>query len=108
MLCNYRTGYFTLSEGDMMTFLDELWPDARYGDYNQPQNATLTIFFFVTDYPEDPPRTYGPFTATQAVKWLNPRARGRLFSMQVQSSDIGSFWRMGRFRYRGQPAGRYG
>lgn len=108
MVTGFATGDFTLSEGDMMTFLDELWPDARYGDYNQAQNATLAITFLVRDYPEDPQRVYGPFTATQAVRWLNPRARGRLFSMQVQSSDIGSFWRMGRFRYRGQPAGRYG
>lgn len=105
---NFATGDFTLSEGDQMTFLDELWPDARYGDYNQPQNATLTITFKVRDFPEDPQRTYGPYTATQASRWFNPRARGRLFSLQVASSDIGSFWRMGRFRYRGQPAGRYG
>jgi hypothetical protein len=108
LLSNFQTGYFTLSEGDMMTLLDELWPDARYGDYQQPQNATLAITFLVADFPDDPPRTYGPYTATQAVKWINPSIRGRLFSMQVASSDIGSFWRMGRFRYRGQPAGRYG
>jgi hypothetical protein len=108
MLSNWATGDFTLSEGDMMTFLDEFWPDARYGDYNQPQNATLQITFKVRDFPEDPQRTYGPYTATQASRWFNPRARGRLFSLQIGSSDIGSFWRMGRFRYRGQPAGRYG
>jgi hypothetical protein len=108
LVSSFATGDFTLSEGDQMTFLDELWPDARYGDYNQPQNATLAISFLVRDFPEDAQRLYGPFTATQASRWFNPRARGRLFSMQVASSDIGSFWRMGRFRYRGQPAGRYG
>jgi hypothetical protein len=108
LVSSFATGDFTLSEGDQMTFLDELWPDARYGDYNQAQNATLAITFLARDFPEDPQRVYGPFTATQASRWFNPRARGRLFSMQVQSSDVGSFWRMGRFRYRGQPAGRYG
>ena len=41
LVSSFNTGDFTLSEGDQMTFLDELWPDARYGDYNQPQNATL-------------------------------------------------------------------
>jgi hypothetical protein len=108
LLASFATGDFALNEGDQMTFLDELWPDARYGDYAQPQNATLQITVLVRDFPEDPQRIYGPFTATQAVKWFNPRARGRLFSMQIASSDVGSFWRMGRFRYRGQPAGRYG
>jgi hypothetical protein len=105
---SFATGEFTLSEGDQMTFLDELWPDARFGDYAQAQNATLNITFKVRDLPEDPQRVHGPFSATQASRWFNPRARGRLFSMEVASSDIGSFWRMGRFRYRGQPAGRYG
>ena len=108
LVSSFATGDFTLSEGDQFTFLDELWPDARYGDYNQPQNATLQITFKVRDFPEDVQRIYGPFSATQAARWFNPRARGRLFSMQVQSSDVGTFWRMGRFRYRGQPAGRYG
>lgn len=108
MACSFATGDFTLSEGDFMTFLDELWPDARYGDYNQAQNATLTITFLVRDFPEAVQRAYGPYTATHASQWFNPRARGRLFSLQVASSDAGSFWRMGRFRYRGQPAGRYG
>ena len=108
LVSSFATGDFTLSEGDMMTFLDELWPDARYGDYNQPQNATLQISFLVRDLPEQAQRVYGPYSATQTARWFNPRARGRLFSLQVRSSDIGSFWRMGRFRYRGQPAGRYG
>jgi len=110
MVTGYTTGDFTLSEGDQMTFLDEFWPDARYGDYGQPQNATLQITFLARDFPEDQQRVYGPFMAntTPQARWFNPRARGRLFALQVQSSDIGSFWRMGRFRYRGQPAGRYG
>jgi hypothetical protein len=108
LLSSFATGDFTLNEGDQMTFLDEFWPDARYGDYGQAQNAALQITILVRDFPEDPQRVYGPYTATQAVKWFNPRARGRLFSMQIASSDVGSFWRMGRFRYRGQPAGRYG
>jgi hypothetical protein len=108
LVSSFATGDFTLSEGDQMTFLDEVFPDARYGDYNQPPNATLQITFLVRDYTDDPQRVYGPYTATYATRYFNPRARGRLFSMQIASSDVGSFWRMGRMRYRGQPAGRYG
>ena len=115
MVSSFATGDFTLAEGDEFTFMDEFWPDARYGDYNQPQNATLQIAILTRDFPDEQQRTYGPYLATNNAttpkpnsRWFNPRARGRLFSLQVQSSDIGSFWRMGRFRYRGSPAGRYG
>ena len=108
LLSSFRTGDFAMAEGDQMTFLDEFWPDAKYGDYNQPQNATLQITIKARDFPEDPQRFYGPFNSTQTSRWFNPRTRGRLCSLEVASSDIGSFWRMGRFRYRGQPAGRYG
>jgi len=108
MQTSFSSGYFTLAEGDQMIFLDEVWPDARYGEYNQPQNCTLQIQFNVADFPEQPPRVYGPYNCTQASTWFNTRARGRLFSFDLMSNDPDSFWRLGRFRYRAQPAGRYG
>lgn len=110
LVSSFATGDFALAEGDQMTFLDEFWPDARYGDYNQPQNATLQITLRFRDFANDAYRLYGPYTASTlpTARWFNPRARGRLCSLQVLSNDVGTFWRMGRFRYRGQPAGRYG
>jgi hypothetical protein len=104
----FQTGFFTLNEGDMKTFVDEVWPDARYGQYGSPQNATLQITFWLTDFPEQPTLVVGPFNVTQLSTWFNLRARARLFAFQLLSNDVGSFWRLGRFRYRGQPAGRYG
>jgi len=34
------------------------------------------------------------------------RFRGRQVSITVASSDLSSFWRLGRVRYQFQPAGR--
>jgi hypothetical protein len=108
MISFFQTGFFTLNEGDMKTFVDEVWPDARYGQYGQPQNATLQVTFWLADFPEQPTAVHGPFNVSQLSTWFNLRARARLFAFQLLSNDIGSFWRLGRFRYRGQPAGRYG
>jgi hypothetical protein len=108
LISSFDTGYFTMSEGDFKTFIDEIWPDARYGEYGSPQSATLQITLLLADFPEQAPVVVGPFICTQASTLINLRARARLFAMRILSSDYGSFWRLGRFRYRAQPAGRYG
>jgi len=108
LVSNFQTGYFALAEGDEYTFVDEVFPDFRYGDYGAPQSATLQITILVANFPGDTPTSLGPYTVTQTAQWFNTRARGRLFALQIGSSDVGSFWRMGRNRYRYQPDGRYG
>lgn len=107
LVSNFTTGYFVLSEADVKVFIDQFWPDFRYGLFGGAQSATLSITFNVVDYPGDTPTTYGPFTITQATKFFTPRMRGRLVSMTIGSSDVGSFWRMGKNRFRYSPAGKY-
>jgi len=65
------------------------------------------LTFYLANYPGDTPVAYGPFNLTQGTEWVSPRLRGRLVSIQVGSSDIGSFWRIGNMRYRYQPDGKY-
>jgi hypothetical protein len=108
MQTDFTTGYFALSEGDQKVFVDEMWPDFRYGEYGSPPTATMNISIQLADFPEQAPWVRGPYACTQATHAFNLRARARLFAMQIGSSDLGSFWRLGRIRYRGQPAGRYG
>jgi hypothetical protein len=103
----FQTGYFALQDGDMQTFIDQVWPDAKWGYYNGAQSATLNMTFYVADYPGATPEVYGPFTLTQATTYFNPRFRGRLVSIMIGSSDLGSFWRTGNLRYRYQPDGKY-
>ena len=107
LAASYQTGYLAIAEGEQQFFVDQIWPDARFGDAGQPQSATLQITFFGVNYPGDTPRQYGPYTFTQGTQFITPRIRNRLLSMSVQSDDLGSFWRIGRLRYRYAPDGKY-
>lgn len=107
LIASFQTGYFVLNEADLKVFIDQVWPDMRFGLFGGSQNATLQMTFNVVDYPGQTPVSYGPFTFTQATTFFTPRFRGRLVSVFMQSSDIGSFWRIGRLRYRYQQSGKY-
>jgi hypothetical protein len=104
----FQTGYFQLQDGDLLTFIDQWWPDAKWGYYgSQDQGAELLLTFYVTQYAGDTPIAYGPFTLTEATQYVTPRLRGRLVSMKIESNDINTFWRIGNMRYRWQPDGKF-
>jgi hypothetical protein len=103
----FQTGYFVMSEADVKIFIDQVWPDMKWGYYDGTQGANILMSFYVADYPGDTPKVYGPFTLTEATKFVTPRFRGRLVSIRIESNDIGSFWRLGNIRYRLQEDGKY-
>lgn len=103
----FQTGYFQLNDGDVLTFVDQFWPDAKWGYYGGTQNANLLLTFYVTQYAGDPPIAYGPFTLTEATQYVTPRLRGRLVSIKIESNDVGTFWRLGNMRYRWQQDGKF-
>lgn len=107
MVSSFETGYFVLSDADVKMFIDQVWPDMRWGYYDGVQNATIRLYFKVADYAGQTPVTYGPFTLTQATTYVTPRFRGRLVSIRIESNDLGTFWRLGNMRYRLQPDGRF-
>lgn len=107
MLSSFQTGYFALDEADLKVFVDQVWPDMKWGYYGGSQNATVYITFFAADYAGQTPRQYGPFTMTQGTEFVTPRMRGRLVSIKIESNDLDSFWRIGNIRYRTQPDGKY-
>jgi hypothetical protein len=90
-----------------MMFVDQIWPDMKWGYYGGTQGANVQITFFTAFYPGQTPSQYGPYTMTEATTYITPRFRGRLVSILIQSSDIGSFWRLGNIRYRYQQDGKY-
>ena len=102
----FQTGYFAVQDGDLKTFIDQVWPDMKWGLYDQSQNATVTITFYTADYPGDTPREYA-YTVTQGTDFVTPRLRARLVSIKVESNDLNSFWRLGNIRYRFQPDGKF-
>lgn len=103
----FQTGYFTLNEGDLKTFVDLVWPDMKWGQVSQPKTATVLITFYVVDYPGDTPQVFGPYPVTQSTQYFNTRLRGRLVSIRISSTDLGSFWRIGAVRYRFAPDGKF-
>lgn len=103
----FKTGYMEISDGDLLTFIDQWWPDAKWGTYSGTANANILLTFYYVNYAGDTPRTAGPYTLTQATKYITPRVRGRLVAMKVESNDQGTFWRMGNMRYRWQQDGKF-
>jgi len=132
----FRTGYAQINDAENLIFVDQVWPDFKWGPYEGEQSANLNITFFVCDYPGETPRVYGPMMMNKATKFLTPRFRGRLVSMQI--SEIGApivfdpgpipqgktedipidptifipfstknFWRIGALRYRASSDGKF-
>ncbi|HEY1806008.1 MAG TPA: hypothetical protein VGG45_16160 [Terracidiphilus sp.] len=104
LLSSVRTGWFSIQEGTLLGFMERLSADfiAQGGD------QTVQITVFAQDYPIGPVRTYGPYLWTPAAgpPFQIVRARGRFFSIQISSSGLGSFWRLGNTRYTATQAGK--
>jgi hypothetical protein len=103
----FQTGYFALNEADVKTFIDQVWPDMKWGYFGSAQSANILLTFYATDYAGQTPIAYGPYTLTQATTYITPRLRGRLVAIRIQSTDAGSWWRLGNIRYRAQADGKY-
>ncbi|QPF87035.1 hypothetical protein IC762_12345 [Bradyrhizobium genosp. L] len=106
LVSTFTTGYFVLSEGQDIPFVDWLFPDMRWGFANGPQTASVQITINVVAYPNATPQAFGPFTMSQAVDFINLRLRGRQIAFSVTSSDLGSWWRWGNTRIRVNKMGR--
>jgi hypothetical protein len=104
-LPSFRSGWWAISEGNELAFVDFVMPDFIWGTYAGAKDATVNLTFFSVDYPGDAVRQYGPYAVTQSTQYITPRIRGRLMSVLVQSNSQ-SFWRLGKVRYRWAPIGR--
>jgi len=102
----FESGYFVLAEGQEFVFIDMLYPDMKWGTFGGDGDASVQITVYTVDYPSAPRRTHGPYTMTEASTFINTRCRGRLAAIRIESSDLGSFWRAGRIRYRFAQDGR--
>ena len=107
MLSYFTTGYFSIGDGNEKTFLDQVWPDFKWGYYGGAQTASVQVTFNATDYAGDTPVAYGPYSNTVATEYFTTRIRARLISITVSSSDVGSFWRLAGLRYRYAPDGKF-
>jgi hypothetical protein len=104
---SFTTGWFKSSrKGQDLAFVDWFFPDMKFGLYGSSPGASVQITINVAEYPNSTPTTFGPFTMTAAKTFINLRLRGRLIQLTFASSDVGSFWRLGKPTYRVAPSGR--
>lgn len=107
MVSYFKSGFLTLSDANVKMFVDQIWPDMRWGYYGGSQSANVNITFFTADYPSETPRVYGPYTMSEASTFITPRFRARLLAVKIESDDPNSFWRLGNIRYRYQEDGKF-
>ena len=109
----FQTGYFIISEAEYKVFVDQVWPDMKWGLYDGIQNAHVNMTFYYTDYPapfNDPKvRQTQPYNISLNTDYVTPRFRGRLMSIRLESdpNEIGTFWRLGAMRYRWEQDGKF-
>ena len=103
---SFTTGWWALTEGNDLAFVDFVIPDFKWGTFSGAQTTTVEVTFSAVDYPGDTPRTYGPYTVSSSTEYIAVRLRGRLMSAQIQTGDTIGFWRLGRIRFRFALSGR--
>lgn len=96
-----QTGWFKLSEGSNFISLYRILPD-----FILSSGATAQITVQMIDYLGDTPTTFGPYSITSSTDFIIVRGRGRFANIKFESSDLNSFWRLGKFLAQIQPAGR--
>ena len=103
---SFTTGFFYIAEGEDFAFVDQIYPDFKWGFYGQAQTAQVQITILALNYPGDPPQVFGPYTVTQSTQYISTRIRARQMAFLVSGNDHGSFMRLGHVRYRWGAAGR--
>lgn len=106
LTASFTSGYFVISEGEEYAFVDRIIPDFKWNTYGASGSAQIQMTFNVTNYPGDTPISYGPYVVNSTTEYISVRFRGRQMSITVTSSDQGSFWRLGKCRFRFAPSGR--
>lgn len=103
----FETGNFALGEGEDFAFVDEIQPDmvwSRAGSVPGSVDITITT----QTYPNSGDHMADTLTMTSTVPFLTPRVRGRQGRWRLESTDAGTFWRMGHIRFRVASDGRRG
>jgi len=98
-----ESGDIDISNGEDFVFVDYVVFDATLSGTGTP---SVNLTFNIRDFPFQADRTQGPYSITATSTDATPRMRGRQMSFKFESTGAGSFWRVGRCRYRYAPDGR--
>jgi hypothetical protein len=102
MLWSWQSADYFVGDGEDISFVDWLIPDII-----ALNNPTLRISLLFRNLPTDDYTVVGPFSWTTGNAFIPLFAgRGRQMAIRAEGNDMGSFNRMGRFRYRIAADGR--
>lgn len=101
-----ESGEVLLNDGTNCLFVDQIRPDMHYGLYGQSEAANMSITLTATNDLTGESMSSGALAYTTSTTYLTPRIRGHRVKVRIESNDTGSFWRMGRMRYRASQDGR--
>lgn len=105
-----ETGFFVIGDGSDLALIDWVIPDMLWSVFPNLQpggtSGTVMMTFFTVDYPGAPERKYGPYSVQQSTPYINTRFRGRFMRVRLESNDLGSFWSIGRIKFRYGTSGR--
>lgn len=106
LVSSFQTGYFMLQDGEEFSYVDQVIPDMIWGTSGAAQNAQIQITFLTVNFPGDTPIAYGPYALNSTTEYISVRFRARQVAILLESSDLESFWRLGRIRFRFSASGR--
>lgn len=101
-----ETGLFSLSEGDLLIFLERMIPDVKKVTGDPTLKITVTVYKYGNEDADGDAVVYGPYSVKASTPYIRVRARGRYASIRVESDDIGSAWRLGEVVYYVEETGR--
>lgn len=97
------SGYFSLSDGDVFTSISRMIADFTF----EGPTPRVFISFILQNYPSDPTYTVGPYAyQPSGPEFSIVQGRGRSCALYIESTDLGTFWRLGAVRFSGSPSGR--
>lgn len=102
------TGIAMIAEGDSYAFFKEIRPDVKFSNIQGAGVGTLLMTVYVYRNPQESPRIKGPYPVNARTRSIICRGRGRGLQFEFKSTDLDSFWRLGRIEYNVQMDGKDG
>jgi hypothetical protein len=102
-----ETGYTAYGDGENFGVIDYFEPDMKWKTVSGSSSAQVQITLTATPSPNSTrTMTSGPVTVTSTTEYITPRLRGRQIKWKLETTDLGSWWRLGNIRYRYTVDGR--
>lgn len=102
------TGIAMIAEGDQFAFFTQIRPDVKFANVPGTGIGTVLMTVYVYNNPQESPRVKGPYPINARTRTIPCRGRGRGLQFEFRSTDLDSFWRLGRIIYSASADGKGG